>query len=118
MLIFHLEQRVTRHRDFYGRLSFRMKRFPRVSFQHSFCFRFDICNLQFHSGESSILGQPVVRIEILSELNKPIQVAMNFSLLPKYTENDGTRHVAPSRNSAFPVMEPLYALRVVSLGQF
>ena len=49
-------------------------------------------------------GTTKTGIEILGDLNEPIRVAINFSLLPRYTEIDGTRHVVPSRSSVFPVM--------------
>jgi len=43
-------------------------------------------------------------IEILGDLNEPIDVAINFSLLPRLTEIDGTGNVVPSRSSGFSVM--------------
>ena len=42
--------------------------------------------------------------EILGDLHEPIRVAINFSLLPRHTEIDGTRHAAPCRSSGVPVM--------------
>ena len=49
-------------------------------------------------------GTTKTGIEILGDLNGPIRVANNFSLLPRYTEIKGTRHVVQSRIFGFPVM--------------
>jgi len=60
-------------------------------------------------------GTTKTGIEILGDLNGLIQVAVNFSLLPRYTEIDETRHVVPSRSSGFPVMRlvaPLSRIRL------
>jgi len=40
----------------------------------------------------------------MGDLNESIRVAINFSLLPRYTEINGTRHVVPSTSSGVPVM--------------
>jgi len=50
------------------------------------------------------------RIETLGDLNEPIRVTINFSLLPRYREIDGTRYAVPSRSSGFPVMWSLVLL--------
>jgi len=40
----------------------------------------------------------------LGDFNEPILVAISFSLLPRYTEIDGTRHVVLPRSSGVLVM--------------
>ena len=74
-----------------------------------------------HSGQPSILGQRTVgttktRIEILGYLNEPIRVASIFSLWPRYTESDGTRHVVPSRSSGFRDMWLVASLSRIHLS--
>ena len=122
---------VTRHRDSDCRPNCRMNMFPRVCSEHSL---FPLLSLMTplvpfatiqisrsaHSWVQAIRltfkpGTTKTGIEILGDLNGLIQVAVNFSLLPKYTEIDETRHVVPSRSSGFPVMRlvaPLSRIRL------
>jgi len=48
--------------------------------------------------------RPRTANEILGDLNEAILVAINFLLLPRYTEIDRKRHVVQSRSSGSPVM--------------
>jgi hypothetical protein len=63
-------------------------------------------------------GTTKTEIEIFGDLNEPIGDAFNFSLFPRYTEIDETKHVGPSRSSGFPVMWLVAPLYRVNLSLF
>jgi hypothetical protein len=89
-------KRITRHRDFYYGSSSRMNRFQEFGASTACFLLCRRCNLQFHSVQSSVLGQRKVGgfrpgtfktgIEILGDLNGRIRVAIYLSLFQNLWE--------------------------------
>ena len=108
-----IQKKSERYRDFDCSSSSRRKGFKSLDGPH-LVYSFFVLVIAHSWGQEMRLtfwpGTTKTRIETLGDLNEPIRVTINFSLLPRYREIDGTRYAVPSRSSGFPVMWSLVLL--------